>query len=428
MHSKILITLALVVLAAGARTPAATAQAEAGAPALTGIVSVTTGYYHGCAVVSGGQARCWGWNAYGELGNGTSGAVYSGAEVVQNVAGTGPLTGVRQVAAGDYHSCALLATGQVRCWGDNSSGQLGNGSEDESHRPIVVQNGGGTGPLTDVVQLTAGNDTTCATLASGQARCWGDGTQGQIGNGGAPAYRLRPTPVVGVNGTGRLTGVTQLDTGYYATCARLTNGQARCWGSDTVGQLGDGPANPTQPLNHPVVVRNGAGNGPLQSVRSISFGYTHGCAALTDGTARCWGHNLSGKLGEGTTTQRNLPTVVRNTANTGPLRGVADIDAGAVHTCARLTAGGVRCWGNTEHGQVGNGALNTDVLLPAAVRNTGDNGDLTGVTQVHASDSLTCARLQNGQARCWGYGEFGGLGNGAATPAAPIPVKVGVAT
>ena len=430
MRSRILVVLALMALAALARPPAATAQAqpEAAGIALTGVSSVASGYYHGCAVLTTGQVRCWGPNYYGQLGNGAESNSPSAAVVVVNPSASGPLTGVRAVATGDDHSCALLTTGQVRCWGDNSQGQLGDGTEDERHRPTVVKNPAGTGPLTGVTQITAGADTTCAVLETGQARCWGDGGDGELGTGTDATYRLRPTPVAGVGSTPRLTGVTQIDTGYATTCARISDGTARCWGSDQVGQLGNGPATSPERVERPVVVRNASDTGPLRGVRSVSTSYTHSCAALTDGTARCWGHGLAGKLGNGTTDRRDLPTVVRNGSGTGPLQGVADIDAGAIHTCARLTGGSVRCWGDTERGQVGNGDTTTDALLPVPVRNTGDNGDLAGVTQLHTDATHTCVRLSNGQARCWGYGEFGGLGNGLSTLAADIPVKVLVAT
>ena len=430
MRSRIIVViLALVALAALAQPSTAAAQAppEAAGSALTGVASVSTGFYHSCALLTNSQVRCWGSNGYGQLGNGEESTTPEKAVTVLNVGGTGPLTGVRTIATGDDHTCALLTNGQVRCWGDNSFGELGDGSQEESHRPLVVENGSGTGPLTGVTQIAAAASTTCAVLESGQARCWGRGADGQLGTGTDVDDRPRPTPVVGVGTTARLTAVTQIDIGYANTCARLADGTARCWGSDQVGQLGNGPATSIERVDRPVVVRNPADTGPLRGVRSISTSYTHTCAALTDGTARCWGNNLSGKLGNGGTDQRNLPTVVKNAAGTGPLQAVADIDVGAVHTCARRTDGSVRCWGNTQYGQVGNGTTGTDVLLPAPVRNTGDNGDLAGVTQLHTDVNHTCARLSNGQARCWGYGDFGELGNGTATPIGAIPVKVLVA-
>jgi alpha-tubulin suppressor-like RCC1 family protein len=431
MRSRTLVVLALAALATLVRPQPATAQAlpQAAGAALTGVVSVASGTYQGCAVVGGGQVRCWGSHGYGGLGNDTFGAAHSAAVVVKNVAGTGPLTGVRMVAAGDYHACALLTNGQVRCWGDNSYGQLGDGSQDESHRPLVVENAGGTGPLTGVSSISAAGRTTCATLTNGQARCWGRGSEGELGNGGARADRPRPTPVVGIGGTGRLTGVVQVDVGYRTVCARLANRQARCWGSNVGGQLGIGTIT-AEPLNHPSVVRNPGGSGPLQKVASISTGSDHACALLTDGSARCWGYNLAGKLGDGTDDQHPLPVVVRNAANNGPLRGIVELDAAAFHTCARRTDGRVRCWGQNDLGQLGSGAAlpGVDQLLPVAVRNAGNDGELAGVTQMDVTDMTTCVRLQNGQARCWGTGEDGNLGNGSSTPAASVPVKVRIAT
>jgi alpha-tubulin suppressor-like RCC1 family protein len=431
MRSRTLtvIFLVLVALAAFSRSAPATAQAqpEAAPVALTGVRAVAAGYYHGCAVLTNGQVRCWGFNSYGQVGNGDSGNNFTAATVVLNAGGTGPLVGVRTVVTGDDHSCALLTNAQVRCWGDNSFGELGEGSQDESHLPIAVKNAAGTGPLTGVRQISAGGSTTCAVLENGQARCWGRDAYGQLGSGFDDGDRSLPTPVAGVGTALRLTRVTQIDTGFANTCARLSDGTARCWGSDQASQLGNGAATSTERVDRPVVVRNGPDTGPLRGVTSVTTSYTHSCARLADGTARCWGYNLAGKLGDGEDGESATPVVVRNGGDTAPLRGVADIDAGAVHTCARLTDGSARCWGDTQYGQAGNGAVNDDLLLPVPVRNTGNNGNLAGVTQLSADVNHTCARLSDGQARCWGYGEYGGLGNGGATPTGAIPVKVLVA-
>ena len=438
MRSKILAIVALTCLLAVVRVASADAQANGPVPpegsataptveaqpevagvALRGVTSTATGYYHGCALLQNTQVRCWGYNGVGELGNDDTSPL-SGPVIVVNAAGTGPLTGVTAVAAGEYHTCALLSNHQVRCWGYNSYGQLGNGSDDDSHRPVGVRNAAGTGPLTGVAQITAAEDTTCALLLDGRVRCWGDNSANQFGDGDDDSSDL-PVATRNVADTGELTGVTQLETGPEATCARLANGQARCWGDNYYGQVGDGS---TDPRDLPVVVRNASGNGPLVNVRRISAGGTHTCATITDGTARCWGDNGYGELGDGSEDHRYLPGAVRNASDTGPLRGIAYLDAGWDHSCARLVTGGARCWGENNYGAVGNGVDDyEDVLLPAVVRNAGDNGNLGGITQLQTSDYHTCVRLQNGQARCWGYGSYGNLGNGG-DDSLSLPVKV----
>jgi alpha-tubulin suppressor-like RCC1 family protein len=168
--------------------------------------------------------------------------------VVKNPAGTGPLTNVAQVNVGYEFACALLTNRQVRCWGDNDYGDLGNDdAPNDSFLPVVVQNVPGTGPLTAVTQLSVGDYLACARLANGQARCWADGEYGGMGNGNLDDVNARPTPVLNPAGNASLTGVTQLDVGDYTACARLGSGQARCWGYGEYGNVGRG----TNDYNNP---------------------------------------------------------------------------------------------------------------------------------------------------------------------------------
>ena len=161
--------------------------------------------------------------------------------IVTNRAGGGPLTGVTQISQGGYHGCARLTNGQARCWGDNEDGQLGTGTVFPTTRPVVVRRQGGTA-LTGVVAIFAGVDTTCAQVTGGQVRCWGYDTSGQNGDGtiGSPDGRKVPTPVRNLTNTGNLLNVTQLHMGGSHACVRLSNGEARCWGENGDGQLGNG--------------------------------------------------------------------------------------------------------------------------------------------------------------------------------------------
>ena len=147
----------------------------------------------------------------------------------------------------------------------------------------------------------------------------------------------------------------------------------------------------------------------------MSAGGTFTCAVLTDRTARCWGGGVYGQLGEGQVDDRYRPVVVRTRAG-GPLAGIGTVDAGYGHACARLTNTQVRCWGENEDDQLGNGVhAGPDIGFPTAVRAVSGAGVLTGVAQVQTSNSHTCVRLANSQARCWGYGGDGALGDGGVT-------------
>jgi alpha-tubulin suppressor-like RCC1 family protein len=439
MHSKHLLT---VVALLGALTLVATTPASGeGAPdpaaaeaspeaatsttpeaALTGVVRMTTSYYHTCALLTNRQVRCSGDNDYGQLGTGTFDDDQTTAVAVRNATDTANLTNVIQIAAGGYHTCALLTNRQVRCWGFGGTGELGDGDTDDESLPVTVSNPAGTGPLQNVVQISSGEYHTCAVIQGGQLRCWGGNEDGRIGDGTTGTDRLRPRRVLSVAGSGLLTGVSQVEAGYYDTCARLTNGQARCWGYNDEGQLGN---NSTDGSDRPVVVRNVSGAGALAGVRRISVGTYHVCAVLNNGQARCWGYNTDGVFGDGTQDDAHLPVVVENGAGTAPLSGIAYLDAAYYHSCALLTNHQVRCWGENLYDQVGNGVeAGPDVLRPTPVRNRLDTGNLVGVRTLQSSDYHTCVSLNNRQARCWGYDDGGALGNGGTTQS-PLPVIYG---
>jgi len=303
---------------------------------------------------------------------------------------------VGDITAGDRFSCAVLRDGTARCWGTNGSGRLGDGTNTQRNTPVAVSG------LTGVVSLSAGKEHACAVLSNGTAKCWGDNWRGQLGDG-TIINRSIPVTVSG------LTGVVGIAAGGEHTCAVLSNGTARCWGRNQRGQLSDGCA--TNQCSTPVTVSG------LTGVVGITAGNEHTCAVLSDGTARCWGFNMAGQLGDGTTLQRTSPVVVSS------LSGALGISAGDAHTCARLGDGTARCWGSNGNGRLGTGNT-TSSLTPVQVVN------LTGAETISAGSEHTCAVLTNGTARCWGKNADGRLGDGTTTdklsPAAvntPKPVS-----
>jgi alpha-tubulin suppressor-like RCC1 family protein len=198
------------------------------------------------------------------------------------------------ISAGYYYTCALLSTGAVKCWGSNLYGQLGDGSTTQSLTPVSVPS-----LSSGVTAIAAGERHTCALLSTGAVKCWGYNDNGQLGDGSAASVTPRTTPV---DVSTLSSGVTAISTGSYHTCALLSTGAAKCWGKNTSGRLGNGSN--TASLTPVSVSTLSSG------VIAIAAGERHTCAVLNTGAVKCWGYNVSGQLGDGSTTQSFTPVGV----------------------------------------------------------------------------------------------------------------------
>ncbi len=292
----------------------------------SGVTQVAAGG-HICALTEAGGVKCWGDNNSGELGDNTT--IYRGAPV--DVIGLA--SGVTQVAAGGGHTCALTTGGGVKCWGNNDSGQLGDNTTTERHTPVDV-----VGLASGVIQIAAGGYHTCALTGGGGVKCWGANPFGELGDN---TTTDRHTPV---DVTGLASGVTQVATDDTHTCALTAAGGVKCWGWNVGGELGDGT---TTERDAPVDV-TGLASGVIQVATGGGFASAHTCAITAAGGAKCWGTNDSAELGDGTRRERHTPVDV-----TGLASGVAQITAGEVHTCALTVAGDVKCWGDNHYGELG---------------------------------------------------------------------------
>jgi alpha-tubulin suppressor-like RCC1 family protein len=359
--------------------PGDPATAATAAPTPTVIAA---GYIHTCALLADHTVWCWGSNGDGQLGDGTR---------------TSPLTPVQvsgistatAITAGNWHTCALLADGTVHCWGDNYRGQLGDGTRMGRLTPVAV-NG-----ISTATAIVAGDLHTCAVLADGTVWCWGANDWGQLGYGITSYQMLTPVPVWG----GALT-TTAIAAGDSHTCALwLTGGGVVCWGQNVAGQLGDGGVYHVSLT--PVWVFG------ISTATAITAGFKYTCAVLADGTARCWGSNFSGELGDGTTTERHAPVDVSG-ISTATAIAAGTFNSTGSHTCALLADRTVRCWGLNDYGQLGDGTTTTR-LTPVAVPG------ISTATAITVGASHTCAVLADGIVRCWGSGEWGQLGDGTWT-------------
>ncbi len=296
------------------------------------------------------------------------------------------------VAAGGGHVCALLPDGAVKCWGNGGYGQLGDGATTSSPTPVAAISG--------ALTIAVGFFHSCAVLSNGSVWCWGLNNHGQLGNGTNFASSV-PVAVSGI------TTAVQIASSEHTTCARLSDGSVRCWGLGSYGQLGNGT---TTSSSTPVTVSGltgvvyVSGAGPM-------FG-SHHCAVLIDGTARCWGYNFSGPLGNGTETNSSIPVVV-----TG-LTGATRIAGGVYHTCAVISGAQPKCWGSNWNGELFVGSLNpTKSTVPVVA-----SALSAGVTLLAAASGWGCA-ISSTAAQCVGHGLGGELGNGGfASSATPVAI------
>jgi alpha-tubulin suppressor-like RCC1 family protein len=296
---------------------------------------VTGGMLHSCGVTTDDRAYCWG--AGSTLGTGT------GANTTRPVPVTGGL-GFRAVEAGSIHTCGLTTAGKAYCWGLNGFGQLGDGTTRSRNVPVAV-----LGNHT-FSQISASWEHTCALKASGEAWCWGANRFGQLGIGNTISRKQRPTKVVGGLAFARISAGGRQQRG--TTCAVTTENRAYCWGNGIQGERGDGTSGEKQ-----FVPKAVAG---AQTFDRIAVGYDHTCGVTTGNQAWCWGNNVFGGLGDGTTTLRRIPVRV-----SGGL-AFARLSTGARLTCATTMSGAGYCWGSGSNGALGNGGT-ADRSVPTAV-------------------------------------------------------------
>ena len=351
--------------------------------------SVAAGSHDSCVILSGGFVSCWGWNLVGELGDGTM------TQRLTPILVSG-ITTATAVTTGDVHACALLSDHTARCWGDNQWRQLGDGTTLGRLTPVKVSG------ISTATAISAGISHTCALLADDTVRCWGDNGFGQLGNNGG--YPTTPVKVAGIS------SATAISSGRFHTCALLANRTVRCWGENNFGQLGDG----TRARSYVPVAVSG-----ISTAIAISAGSWHTCALLEGGAVKCWGSNYYGQLGDATTTQRLTPVGVPGISTATAISAGSDHDRfGSGHSCAVLADGTARCWGENDRGQLGDGATTIfPVPVPMAV------SGISAATSVSAGSDHSCAVMADGVTQCWGSNEHGQLGDGT-TASSYVPVAV----
>jgi alpha-tubulin suppressor-like RCC1 family protein len=335
---------------------------------MTGLTAVSAGGAHTCALKGNGTVWCWGLDFDGQLGDGSTGGVSRlSTSPLQVQTGSGALTGVAHISAGLDATCAVKKDGTAWCWGYDQYGQIGDGTTgDVNHDRLIPTRVRRTnGPLTRVADISAGEVSTCARTSDGAAWCWGDASSGEVGNGtyGDPVTNRQLVAVRVVRAGGPLTNVSAVSVGASFACARRTDGSAWCWGYAKYGEVGDGTTGRPAPFNdRRKAVQVVQGKGFLTGVKDVQAGSFDGCARRSDATLRCWGNDADGEVGDGTTGngQGVRLRAVEVVHGQGHFSHVTSVATGDQFTCAARSDLTAWCWGRNANGQLGIGVFDTN--------------------------------------------------------------------
>lgn len=362
--------LALLILSAVLSVPA-------------GAKTIALGSTHTCAITTTGKVMCWGNNNAGQLGNGNNATVTPYAYVAAKL---DPNDIPIAITAGGNHTCSLLKTGLIKCWGYNDAGQLGNGkTKTVESTPVNVVT------INNVKGVGAGYKHTCALLGSGKVMCWGDNTYGQLGNGTTKSSSL-PVEVANIS------EVTDIALGANHTCALTKNSAVNCWGGNGHGQLGNKSTINALTATSTLITK--------QAISIVSGGY-HTCAIMADKTVQCWGANKHSQQGQKKYSENNLSPL------TVPwLKNIGALALGSNHTCALdytvVSKPKLLCMGMNIHAELGLGyATSHDITLPTPI------SIIDPIIAVAAGSDHTCANTSIGGIpilKCWGNDSFGELG------------------
>lgn len=437
---------------------------------------ISVGHSYMCGVTLGEKAKCWGYNYYGQLGNGTAETKF----VPTQVTGADNYT---MVSSNEYSSCGITSAAVVKCWGYNASGQLGNGTTTNSFSAVTLND------ADTYTQVSVGTEFACGINSAGRVKCWGSNGTGQLGGGTNDPTALSPV-LIGdtdtysaittgslhacgittagsvrcwgmVNGSGTYSTssynvdgseiYTKISAGAYHTCGITSTGAAKCWGNNAWGQLGNGAA--TDSIS-PVFVSGS------DTYIWIAAGRAHTCGVTSTGIAKCWGENSNNQLGDGTNVNKSTPTAVNDSdryvrisagdhtcgiTNIGSTKcwgtnyygqlglgdyskklnptaisssGLHSISAGFYHSCGITSLGSVKCWGQNNYGQLANARPYENRTVPTSII------DSDAYTAISTGVYHTCGVTTTGTAKCWGAGYGGQLGDGTTVNSRPVPQAV----
>jgi alpha-tubulin suppressor-like RCC1 family protein len=378
------------------------------------IRQVSAGGNVSLALTQDGFVYAWGEDTYGQMGQGTTDTNVNTPVKVKGVGGSGFLSNITKISCGGRHCIALASDGTLYAWGDNTEGQIGDASNTERKTPVTVSYSGDP-----VSNISAGFLHSALTTTTGKVYCWGQGTNGQIGDNQSSSDRTVPTQVVGVGNSGTLEGIRDVTCGDSFTHAiKDSDGSVYAWGKNTYGMLGDGTTTDrTTPV--PVIL---AGGSAVTGITQISGGGDYALMLKSDGTVYACGYGSNGQLGDGSISNNDTGLVqVQGVGGSGNLTSITQIAAAESTSLALKNDGTMYSWGGNIDGQNGLGTVGgTNPTTPVAITL------LTGVDSINAGGKPYhfIASKSDGSVFCWGKGDSGQLGDGTNTADQGTPTQV----
>lgn len=366
----------------------------------SGLNQISVSPTHSCALYTTGAVKCWGNNDRGQLGNGAT----TNSSIPVNVVGLS--SKVTQIATAYAHTCALINDGSVKCWGSNNSYQLGDGTTNNSLTPVTV-----VGLTSKAIQIVTNDESNgnygwgCALLDTSIIQCWGGMPDG-LGDG-VNSSSATPITVLGS------AGAKKIAIGSDHACFITSSNGVKCWGGGVGGKLGNGLSIASQT---PVDV-----TGLSSGVADISVGSSgwdndgFSCAVLKAGTVKCWGNNGYGQLGDGTMNSSAVPVDVLNITNAVSVYVAQSQGNLHGHACVLDSNKLLSCWGSNVNGVLGDGTTN-DQLSPISINVfSGPISSFSNLGDGNNGGGHSCAMKSDDTINCWGLNWAGQLGNGTTS-------------
>ncbi len=384
-----------------------------------GLERIDLGSDHSCGLTTQGKAFCWGSGTFRQLGNNSN---VDSAIPVSVKTSTGADSDLRfsSISAGSVHTCGISLDGVAYCWGNGSNGMLGNNSTNStgSDVPKAVQKTGGADSDLRFSSISAGQAHTCGitTEGLGLAFCWGSGIL--LGNNTTSGDFTVPQAVIAPTG-GAVLRFSNISAGVLHTCGMTTTGIAFCWGANSSGQLG---TNTITNSAIPVAVKTSTGADSPLRFSSISNGVSHTCGITTTGIAFCWGDGTFGKLGNNATTSSTTPIAVKTSTGADSDLRFSSVSAGNNHTCGLTTNAMVFCWGQGSNGKLGNNTV-SNATTPVSIKQPDGTDSPLHFSGIGLGNTHTCGMTTNGLMFCWGNASNGKLGNNTTSPNSLTPTR-----